>query len=94
MMYRLTAMRRRSENFPRPAIFPVRDANFVQAEDEFSHTLLDGFIQILDWDVLSRNTRGAGKCCCSCGTLFVWKISSGWRRINEFTQPRLIEALN
>jgi hypothetical protein len=51
MMYRLTAHHRRYDNFPRLAIFPVRDANFVQVEDEFSCTPLNMFIPILDCSV-------------------------------------------
>jgi hypothetical protein len=47
-MYRLTGHRCRSENFPRLAIFPARDANSVQIEDQFSHTPLNMLIQILD----------------------------------------------
>jgi hypothetical protein len=46
------------------------------------------------WTVRSRDTRGTWKRCCSWVTIFVWMISSGWRRINEFTQPRVIGALN
>jgi hypothetical protein len=50
-MHCLTAHRRRDENFPRLAIFPVRDAKFVRIEDQFSHTPVDVLIQLLDCDV-------------------------------------------
>jgi hypothetical protein len=51
MMCCLIVHCRRDDNFPRLGIFPVRDATFIQNENQFSPTPLDVFIQILDSSV-------------------------------------------
>jgi hypothetical protein len=47
----MTAHRGPYDNFPRLAIFPVRDANFGQIERQSRHTSLAVFISILDCSV-------------------------------------------
>jgi hypothetical protein len=45
VMYHLAAHRRRDHNLSRFAIFPIRNANFVQIENQFSCTLLAYLVQ-------------------------------------------------
>jgi hypothetical protein len=48
MMYHLAANHVQGEDVPRFAIFPVRNAKFVEIKNQFSCSWLDVFIQILD----------------------------------------------
>jgi hypothetical protein len=38
MMYHLTKHRRGDDNFLRFAVFPIRDANFVEIKHQFGYT--------------------------------------------------------
>jgi hypothetical protein len=47
MIYRLTTHWRRDENCLGLVIFPIRNANLLQIEHQFTHTPLNAFFQIL-----------------------------------------------
>jgi hypothetical protein len=47
-MYHLTKHRGRDENWLHFAVLPIRDANFVEIEHQFSYTALDVIVQILN----------------------------------------------
>jgi hypothetical protein len=55
MMYRLNTSDGRCQKIPRLVIFSVREANFLQIEDQFGHTALDMFIQILHCSVKKQS---------------------------------------
>jgi hypothetical protein len=48
-MDRLTIQGRRDNNLPHFAIFPIRDVNRMEIENQFDHTALYTFIQILNY---------------------------------------------
>jgi hypothetical protein len=50
-MHCVIAHRRRYDNVPLLATFPVRDVKFLQIENRFSHTPLDVLISILDYSL-------------------------------------------
>jgi hypothetical protein len=51
MIYHLAAHRHRYDDVPRFTIFPIRNTNFVEIENQFSCTSLNVFFQILDYSV-------------------------------------------
>jgi hypothetical protein len=55
MMYRLTRHRRPDDDCLGLAIFPVRNANFVWIEHQFSDTPLNVFFQILFCSLQERS---------------------------------------
>jgi hypothetical protein len=55
MMYRPTIHGRGDDNFSCLAIFPVRDANFVEIENQFGYTALYMFVQIPHYPLEERS---------------------------------------
>jgi hypothetical protein len=92
IMSRLVAHVHRYRNFSRLAIFPVRNANFVQTENQFGRTALNVFIEILHCS-FEAHPRYVQTLLFLAGTV-AWMISSGERRTNEFPQPRVIGTWN
>jgi hypothetical protein len=55
MMYCLTKHRGRDDNFLRFAMFPIRDANFVELEHQLGHTARCVIVQVLDRSLEKRS---------------------------------------
>jgi hypothetical protein len=54
MMYRLTKYRGDGDHCLRFAVFPIRDANFVEIKHEFDYTALYVLVQILNYFLEKR----------------------------------------
>jgi hypothetical protein len=83
MIYRVTKRRGEGDNFVGFAIFPIRDANFVEIKDQFGYTALYVVVQILNYS-LEKQSR-YWRALSFLRAPFAWTTSSEPRKTKEFT---------